>query len=88
MEVIGGYIIPLTSSMKVVNNDTCKWKLQIILFLYNFFFFEILFLYNYTYNMATNLIYYGSQYYIYIYNYIIKLFLCVNTCPLANLHDV
>ena len=40
--------------MKVVNNDKCKWKLQIILFLY-----------NYTYNMATNLIYYGGQYYIY-----------------------
>jgi hypothetical protein len=54
MEVIGGYILPLTSSMKVVNNDTCKWKLQIILFLY-----------NYTDNMATNLIYYGGQYYIY-----------------------
>jgi hypothetical protein len=54
MEVIGGYIQPLTSSMKLVNNDTYKWKLQIILFLY-----------NYTYNMAINLIYYGSQYYIY-----------------------
>ena len=40
--------------MKVVNNDKCKWKLQIILFLY-----------NYTYNMATNLIYYDGQYYIY-----------------------
>ena len=44
MEVISGYILPLTSSLKVINNDTCKWKLQIILFLY-----------NYTYNMATNL---------------------------------
>jgi hypothetical protein len=54
MEVISGYILPLTSSMKVVNNNTCKWKLQIILFLY-----------NYTYNMATNLIYYDGQYYIY-----------------------
>ena len=54
MEVVGGYILSLTSSMKVVNNDTYKWKLQIILFLY-----------NYTYNMAANLIYYGGQYYIY-----------------------
>ena len=54
MEVIGGYILSLTSFMKVGNNDTCKWKLQIILFLY-----------NYTYNMVTNLIYYGGQYYIY-----------------------
>ena len=54
MEVISGYILPLTSSMKVGNNDTCKWKLQIILFLY-----------NYIYNMITNLIYYGDQYYIY-----------------------
>ena len=54
IEVIGGYILPLTSSMKVGNNDICKWKLQIILFLY-----------NYTYNMAINLIYYGGQYYIY-----------------------
>jgi hypothetical protein len=34
MEVIGGYILPLTFSMKIVNNDICKWKLQIILFLY------------------------------------------------------
>jgi hypothetical protein len=34
IEVIGGYILPLTSYMKVVNNDTYKWKLQIILFLY------------------------------------------------------
>ena len=49
MEVIGGYILPLTSSLKVRNNDTCKYKLQIILFPY-----------NYTYNMATNLIYYGG----------------------------
>ena len=54
MEVIDGYILPLTSSMKLVDYDTCKWKLQIILFLYNC-----------TYNMATNLIYYGDQYYIY-----------------------
>jgi hypothetical protein len=54
MEVIVGYILPLTFSMKVENNDTYKWKLQIILFLY-----------NYIYNMATNLIYYGGQYYIY-----------------------
>ena len=54
MEVIGDYILSLTFSMKIGNNDTCKMKLQIILFLY-----------NYTYNMATNLIYYGGQYYIY-----------------------
>ncbi len=54
MEVIVGYILLLTFSMKVGNNDTYKWKLQIILFLY-----------NYTYNIATNLIYYGGQYYIY-----------------------
>ena len=54
MEVIGVYIQPLTFSMKVVNNDTYKWKLQIIYFYI-----------NYTYNMATNLIYYGGQYYIY-----------------------
>jgi hypothetical protein len=54
MEVIGGYILPLTFSMKLVDYDICKWKLHIILFLY-----------NYTYNMATNLIYYGGQYYIY-----------------------
>jgi hypothetical protein len=54
MEVIGGYILPLTSSMKVGNNDTYKWKLQIILFLY-----------NYIYNMVTNLIYNGGQNYIY-----------------------
>ena len=53
MEIISGYILPLTSFIKVGNNDTCKWKLQIILFLY-----------NYTYNMTTNLIYYGGQYYI------------------------
>ena len=54
IEVIGSYILPLISTMKVENNDIYKWKLQIILFLY-----------NYTYNMATNLIYYGGQYYIY-----------------------
>ena len=54
MEVIGGYILSITSSMKVGNNDTCKYKLLIILFLY-----------NYTYKMATNLINYGGQYYIY-----------------------
>jgi hypothetical protein len=56
MEVIGGYMLSLTSFMKVGNNDICKckWKLQIILFLY-----------NYTYNIASNLIYYGGQYYIY-----------------------
>jgi hypothetical protein len=24
MEIIGGYILPLTTSMKVVNNDTYK----------------------------------------------------------------
>ena len=53
IEFIGGYILPLTSSMKVENNDIYKWKLQIILFLY-----------IYTYNMATNLICYGGQYYI------------------------
>jgi hypothetical protein len=34
MKVIGGYILQLTSSIKVVNNDTYKWKLEIILFLY------------------------------------------------------
>jgi hypothetical protein len=51
MEVIGGYFLPLTSPMKIRNNDTCKWKLQIILFLY-----------NHTYNMTINLIYYGGQY--------------------------
>jgi nitrate reductase NapE component len=33
-EVIGGYILPLTSFMKVGNYNICKWKLQIILFLY------------------------------------------------------
>ena len=44
IEVIGGYILLLTSSKKVGNNDTCKWKLQIILYLY-----------NYTYNMSTNI---------------------------------
>ena len=62
VKVIGGYILPLLSYMKVGNNDTCKWNLKIILFLY-----------NYTYNMATNLIYYGGQYYIYrtLYNKII-----------------
>ena len=54
MEFIGGYILPLTFPMKIGNNDTCKWKLQIILFLY-----------IYIYNMATNLICYGGQYYIY-----------------------
>ena len=54
MKVIGGYILLLTSSIKVVNNDTYKWKLQIILFIC-----------NYTYNMTINLIYYGGQYYIY-----------------------
>ena len=65
IEVIGGYILPLTSSMKVENNDTCKWELQIILFLY-----------NYTYNMATNLIYYDDQYYIYIKLYNKIIFMC------------
>ena len=34
MEVIGGYILQLTSFLKAGNYDTCKWKLQIILFLY------------------------------------------------------
>ena len=72
MNVIGGYILPLTSSMEVGNNDTCKWKLQIILFLY-----------NYTYNMATNLIYYGGQYYIYITLYNKIIFMCKHTYILA-----
>ena len=71
MKVIGGYILLLTSSMKVENNDTCKWKLQIILFLY-----------NYTYKMTINLIYYGCQYYIYIY--IIKIILCKTDCICNN----
>ena len=34
IKVIDGYILPLTSSMKLVNNGRYKWKLQIILFLY------------------------------------------------------
>jgi hypothetical protein len=54
IEVIGSYILPLISTMKVGNNDICKRNLKIILFLY-----------NYIYNMTTNLIYYGGQYYIY-----------------------
>ena len=68
MEVIGGYILLLTSSIKIVNNNTCKWKLQIILFLC-----------NYTYNMATNLIYYDGQYYIYITLYNKIIFMCKQT---------
>jgi hypothetical protein len=65
MEIIGRYILPLTYSKKVGNNDTYKWKLQIILFLH-----------NYTYNMTTNLIYYDGQYYIYITQYNKIIFMC------------
>ena len=54
MKMIDGYILSLTSFKKIENNDTGKWKLQIILFFY-----------NYKYNMAINLIYYDGQYYIY-----------------------
>jgi hypothetical protein len=42
MKVIGGYILPLTFSLKVGNNDTCKW----FFFFFFFFFFTFNFLFK------------------------------------------